>query len=272
VEVSLTTWQAILLGLLQGLTEFLPISSSGHLVIVPHLLGWPEPGLALGAMLHLGTLVAIVIYFWRDLWDIAGAALQSMQRRSLADPQARVAWGLVVGTIPGVIIGLLFEDTFERWFGMPGAAAAFLLATAFLLALSAFVGTRRRPITSLSRVDALWVGLAQSLAIAPGLSRSGATISAGLLLGFRREDAARLSFLLAVPITAGSGLYQVVKLVAQGWAGASVTAVLLGMLAAAIAGYLAIYGLLALVRRHSLLVFAVYCALFGLLILTGVLG
>ena len=268
----MTTWQAIILGILQGVTEFLPISSSGHLVIVPALLGWPDPGLALGAMLHLGSLLAIVIYFWSDLWRLFGAVLQSLRLRSFADPEARLAWGLVVGTIPGVVLGLLLEDTFERWFGMPKAAAAFLLGTALLLTLSAFVGTRRRPITSVSMVDALLIGLAQSLAIAPGLSRSGATISAGLLLGFGREDAARFSFLLAVPITLGSGLYQVVKLVTHGWAGASIPTVLLGMVAAAVAGYLAIYGLLALIRRHNLLVFAGYCALFGLLVLTGVLA
>jgi undecaprenyl-diphosphatase len=272
VEANVTTWQAVFLGILQGLTEFLPVSSSGHLVIVPHLLGWPEPGLALGAVLHLGTLLAIVIYFWGDLWRLFGVALQSLRQRSFADPQARLAWGLVVGTIPGVVIGLLLEDTFERWFGMPTAAAAFLLGTALLLTLSAFVGSRRRPITSLSMLDALLIGLAQSLAIAPGLSRSGATISAGLFLGLRREDAARFSFLLAVPITLGSGLYQAVKLVTYGWAGAPVTMVVLGMVAAAIAGYVAIFSLLALVRRHNLLVFAGYCAVFGLLVLTGVLG
>jgi undecaprenyl-diphosphatase len=267
-----TTWQVIFLGILQGMTEFLPISSSGHLVIVPHLLGWPEPGLALGAMLHLGTLLAIVLYFWSDLWLLLRAALQSLKQRSFADPHARLAWGLVVGTIPGAVTGLLLEDTFERWFGMPRAAAAFLLGTALLLMFSAFAGSRTRPITSLSWVDALLIGLAQSLAIAPGLSRSGATISAGLFLGFRREDAARFSFLLAVPITLGSGLYQLLKLVTHGWAGASVTMVLLGMMSAAIAGYVAIFGLLALIRRHNLLAFAGYCAVFGLLVLTGVLG
>jgi len=257
----MTSWQAILLGILQGITEFLPISSSGHLVIVPHLLGWPEPGLALGALLHLGTLLAIVIYFWNDLWRLFQAGLKSLQRRSLADPDARIAWGLVVGTIPGVVIGLLFEEMFEQWFGMPKAAAAFLLVTAFLLTM-----------TSLSMIDALVIGLAQSLAIAPGLSRSGTTISAGLLLGFRREDAARFSFLLAVPITLGSGAYEIIKLLSHGWGGAPIGTVLLGMAAAAVAGYLAIFGLLALVRRHNLLVFAGYCAIFGLLVLTGILG
>ncbi len=268
----MTSWQAILLGILQGITEFLPISSSGHLVIVPHLLGWPEPGLALGALLHLGTLLAIVIYFWNDLWRLFQAGLKSLQRRSLADPDARIAWGLVVGTIPGVVIGLLFEEMFEQWFGMPKAAAAFLLVTAFLLTLSAYVGSRKRPMTSLSMIDALVIGLAQSLAIAPGLSRSGTTISAGLLLGFRREDAARFSFLLAVPITLGSGAYEIIKLLSHGWGGAPIGTVLLGMAAAAVAGYLAIFGLLALVRRHNLLVFAGYCAIFGLLVLTGILG
>ena len=268
----MTPWHAVLLGILQGITEFLPISSSGHLVIVPYLLGWPDPGLALDAMLHIGTLLAIVTYFWTDLWRLFGAAVQSLRRRSLADPQARVAWAIVIGTIPGAVIGFLLESTFERLFGIPRAAAAFLLVTALILVVSEVVGSRQRPITSISWVDALLIGLAQALAIAPGLSRSGTTIAAGLLMGFRREDAARFSFLLAVPITLGSGLYQVLKSVLAGWAGVSVGTVVLGMLAAAIAGFLAIAGLLAMVRRRPLYIFAVYCAVVGGLVLSGVVA
>jgi len=268
----MTSWQAILLGILQGLAEFLPISSSGHLVIVPYLLGWPDPGLTMVTMLHMGTLLAIVIYFWSDLWKLAAAALSSIKRRSLDDPQARVAWGVVVGSIPGAVVGLLFADLFESLFGLPRAAAAFLLGTALLLLVSELVGSRRRPITSISWVDALLIGLAQMLAIVPGLSRSGSTIAAGMLLGFRREDAARFSFLLGVPIMAGTGLYQLAKLITGAADSPPVVLVVLGMSSAALSGYLAIAGLLALVRRRSLLGFAAYCAVFGLLVLTGVLG
>jgi len=267
-----TPWQAILLGVLQGLAEFLPISSSGHLVIVPHLLGWPDPGLTMDTMLHMGTLLAIVVYFWSDLWELAAAAVSSIRRRSLDDPQARVAWGVVVATIPGVVVGLLFEDLFESLFGLPRAAAAFLLGTALLLVVSELAGSRRRPITSISWIDALLIGLAQMLAIVPGLSRSGSTIATGMLLGFRREDAARFSFLLGVPIIAGTGLYQLAKFITGVADSPPVILVGLGMASAAISGYLAIAGLLAVVRRRSLLGFVAYCAVFGLLVVTGVLG
>ena len=209
----MTPWQAILLGILQGLTEFLPISSSGHLVIVPYLLGWPDPGLLLDAMLHVGTLAAIVVFFWSDLWRLASAAVVSIRRRSLADPMARVAWAIVVGTIPGAVAGVLLEDVFERLFGMPRAAAAFLFVTALLLLISEYAGRASRPLTAISWLDGLAIGLAQMLAIVPGLSRSGSTIAAGLLAGFRREDAARFSFLLGVPIMVGTGLYQVAKMI-----------------------------------------------------------
>jgi undecaprenyl-diphosphatase len=267
-----TVWQAILLGILQGATEFLPVSSSGHLVIVPHLLGWPDPGLTLNSILHLGTLVAVLIYFWSDLWRLAGAALMSLRRRRLDDPDARLAWALVVATIPGAVLGVLLEDLFEQLFAAPPVAAGFLLVTATLLLVAEYFGRRELPITAMSWWHAVGIGLAQALAIIPGLSRSGSTISAGLLLGYRREDATRFSFLLAVPIVLGGGLYQVYKLL---YAGADVLqfqVVGAGFLAAAITGYFAIAGLLLLVRRHSLWPFAVYCATFGVLVLTGVLA
>lgn len=271
----MTPWQAILLGILQGLTEFLPISSSGHLVIVPHLLGWPDPGLLLDAMLHVGTLAAIVVFFWGDIWQLVGSAIMSIRRRSLADPMARVAWGLVVGTIPGALAGVLLEDVFEQLFGMPMAAAAFLLVTALLLIVSEYVsrnaGGSRRPLTALSWLDALVIGGAQMLAIVPGLSRSGSTIAAGLLMGFPRDEAARFSFLLGVPIMIGTGLYQVYKIATGTVLSTPVSVMLLGMVAAAVSGYLAIAGLLALVKRRSLVGFAVYCIVFGTLVLTGVL-
>lgn len=267
----MTPWQALILGVLQGITEFLPISSSGHLVIVPYLLGWPEPGLSVDAMLHLGTLVAIVIFFWTDLWRLAGAALRSLRNRSLADPEARIAWAMVLGTIPGALIGFFFEQTFSRWFGLPRTAAAFLLGTAAILFIAEFAGRRMRPLTTISWGDAFAIGLGQAMAIAPGLSRSGTTIAAGLLVGFRREDAARFSFLLGVPIMVGAGLYQVYKLVTAGGLDASVGTIAIGLIGAVVAGYLAIAGLMALVRRHSLIGFGVYCAAFGLLVLVGVL-
>lgn len=270
----MSVWTAVLLGILQGVTEFLPISSSGHLVIVPYLLGWQNPGLALDTMLHMGTLVAIFVYFWEDLWRLIRAALQSMQRRSLVDPDARLAWMLVIATVPGAVLGFFLEDVFEQLFQLPHTAARFLLVTALLLVLSERIGSRLRSMTSLSWVEALLIGLAQSAAIAPGLSRSGATIAAGQLLGLRREDAARFSFLLAIPITLGAGVLQTVKLV-MGWGeivNVDVALILAGMAAAAVSGYLTISALLAFIKRRSLIPFAVYCVILSVLVLTGVLG
>ena len=268
----MTLWQAILLGLLQGLTEFLPISSSGHLVIIPHLLGWPDPGLFMDAMLHTGTLIAIILYFLEDIVRLIKAALHSIRSKSLADPNARLAWSLVIGTLPAAIIGFLLEDWFESLFGNPKAAAAFLLGTAFILILSEYLGKKQRPITAISWLEALGIGLAQSLAIAPGLSRSGTTIAAGLLMGFRREDAARYSFLLAIPIMAGVTGYNIIKLILGEVAMTSLGTVAVGTLVAAIAGYLAIAGLLFLVRRRSLWPFAIYCVLLGSAVLFGLVG
>lgn len=268
----MSLWQTILLGILQGATEFLPVSSSGHLVIVPHVLGWPDPGLTLDAVLHLGTLVAIIIYFWADLWRLARAAWRSLRRRMLDDPDARLAWGIVVGTIPAAVIGFLLEDFFEQLFGMPRAAAGFLLGTAFLLIVSEYFGKRFLPLTAISWWHALLIGLAQTLAIAPGLSRSGSTIAAGLILGYRREDATRFSFLLSVPIVLGSGMYQLLKVVRGGFGDVQPLVMGAGFFAAAITGYIAIASLLLLVRKHSLWPFAVYCTTLGVLVLTGVLG
>jgi undecaprenyl-diphosphatase len=268
----LTFWQAILLGLLQGFTEFLPVSSSGHLVIIPYLLHWPDPGLFMDAMMHTGTMVAIIFYFLDDIIRLASSAVRSIKLRSLADPDARLAWGLVVATIPGAVIGFLFEDWFGQLFGNPFAVSVFLLVTALLLIFSEYAGKKVRPITSISWFESLVVGIAQSLAIAPGLSRSGITISAGLFLGFRREDAARYSFLLAIPIMLGVTAYSLLKLVLGQAVYSSLWIVIAGTLAAAVSGYLAISGLLALVRRSSLWPFAVYCILLGSGVLLTLVG
>ncbi|MFP4346636.1 MAG: undecaprenyl-diphosphatase UppP [Anaerolineales bacterium] len=264
--------QIVLLGILQGATEFLPISSSGHLVIVPYLLGWTPSSLAVDTVLHLGTLVAILIYFRRELLEIGEAWWQSLRTRSGASPAARLAWLIILGSVPAALIGFLLEDWFESLFARPRAAALFLLGTAALLVLSEYLARRSRRLESMSWREALFIGLAQSLAIAPGLSRSGSTIAAGLILGYQREDATRFSFLLAVPIVLGSGLYQLLQLTGGNDVGVSLGGLALGFLAAALTGYAAIAGLLALVKRRSLWPFALYCAALGLLVLTGALG
>ncbi|RMF31308.1 MAG: undecaprenyl-diphosphate phosphatase [Chloroflexi bacterium] len=257
--------QAILLGFLQGATEFIPVSSSGHLVLVPWLLGWAPPPLAFDTTVHWGTLVAVFAVFWRDLWGLLRAWLISLRRRSLADPQARLAWAILLGSLPAALAGVLLGDFFERLFGQPIAAASFLLITALILTVSERVGRCRRPLWSIGGMDALLIGLAQAAAILPGISRSGATIATGLAREIEREAAARFSFLLSVPVILGAGLVKLLDLAQAGSLAAQAPTLLVGFLVAALTGYLAIRWLLAFLQRRPLYVFALYCAAFGLL-------
>jgi undecaprenyl-diphosphatase len=255
--------QAIFLGILQGATEFIPISSSGHLVLVPWLLGWPEPGLAFDAIIHWGTVLAVLAVLWRDLYRLLLAGLKSVRTRSLADPNARIAWWIVIGTIPAAAIGYLFQDFFETLFGAPAAAAGFLLATGLILSVSERLGRRTREAKEMSWLEALLVGLSQAAAIAPGISRSGATIAAGLLLGVKRAAAARFSFLLMVPAILGAGILSLLDLASEGILASEWLLLVSGFLAAAISGYLCIRFLLNYLRQGRLYVFAIYVWLFG---------
>lgn len=264
--------QAILLGIIQGLTEFIPVSSSAHLVLVPWALGWPAPNLLFDTMLHWGTLTAVVAYFWRDWLAIARGFFRSLAARGpwsrrpggrLASPESRLAWWIIIGTLPAMVLGVLFDDFFESLFGAPVAVAVFLLVTAVILTLSERLGQRTRPMDGMAAADAWTVGLGQALAIAPGISRSGATIAAGLARGLTREDAARYSFLLSTPIIFGAGLKQLLDVAGSGTAGTPWPAVVAGTLAAALSGYLCIRFLLAYLRRGKLYVFAGYCAAAG---------
>ena len=259
----MTLLQAILLGALQGATEFIPVSSSGHLVLLPWLLNWPEPGLAFDAIVHWGTVLAVLAVFWRDLGRLFQAGLKSLRTRSLADPEARIAWWIVIGTIPAAAIGYLFQDFFKALFATPVAAAIFLLITGLILSVSERLGTRTREAEEMSWLDALWVGLAQAAAIAPGISRSGATIAAGLLLGVKRAAAARFSFLLVVPAILGAGILSLLDLAGAGGLAGQWPQLVAGFLTAAISGYLCIRFLLNYLRRGRLYVFAVYVWLFG---------
>lgn len=282
--------EAIVLGIVQGATEFLPISSSGHLVLVPWLLNWPAPGLLFSTMVHWGTLVAVVAYFHDDLLALLQAWLASVRERSLnpgsstdacADPQRRLAWLILIGGVPAGLAGLFFENFFETLFGRPAWAATFLLVTGLFLVFSerwqrrhhslpdgaiapstsgeANPSARIRSAASLSLVGALFIGLAQALAIAPGISRSGATIAAGLLVGLDRRESARFSFLLATPVIFGAGALQLLDLVNSSAASARAPTLILGFIVAGVTGYLAIRFLLNYLQHHALDVFAVYC-------------
>ncbi len=256
--------QAVLLGFLQGATEFIPVSSSGHLVLVPWLLGWDPPPLAFDTTVHWGTLVAIFAVFWRDLDGLLRAWLVSLRRRSLAHPRARLAWAILLGSLPAALAGLLLGDFFERLFGQPLAAALFLLITALILTVSERVGRRRRPLSAIGGMDALLIGLAQAAAILPGISRSGATIATGLAREIEREAAARFSFLLSIPVILGAGLVKLLDLARAGSLVSQAPTLLLGFTVAALTGYLAIRWLLAFLQRRPLYIFALYCTAFSL--------
>ncbi len=273
VEAAL---RALVLGLLQGATEFLPVSSSGHLVLVPWLLRWPEPGLAFDTVTHWGTALAVLAYFWREwlrLLSAAGRDVLALARRGVSWRQPApvsadtllLGW-IVLGTVPAALIGVLFEDFFEALFSRPAAVTLFLLLTAAVLTLSEWLSSRRfraerRGLDTLTWADVLLVGLSQALAIFPGLSRSGTTIAAGLARGLRRQDAARFSFLLATPIVLGAGLAQVVSLAQAGNLAAQLPTLALGLGGAILAGLACVYLLLRFVQGRPLYPFAIYCGL-----------
>jgi undecaprenyl-diphosphatase len=248
------------LGIVQGATEFLPVSSSGHLVLVPWVLGWQPPGVAFDAILHLGTLLAVVGVFWRELRGLLKSLALSIKERSLSGaPERKVAWLLVLATLPAVVVGFLFEDLFATLFARPAWVGALLLFTGSFLAASERWSRRALESNELSWLDAAIIGIAQAAAIAPGISRSGATISAGLWRGLRREASARFSFLLSVPIIAGAGLFEAKALLDAPDAGMSLLVLLGGFLAAAISGFVSIAFLLSYLRTRRLYPFAVYC-------------
>jgi undecaprenyl-diphosphatase len=268
--------QALILGIVQGLTEFIPVSSSAHLVIVPWALGWPDSTLAFDTMLHWGTLLAVVVYFWADWLAIVKGFFHSLTTRGpwnsapggrLHDEDARLAWWIIIGTIPAAVIGFLFEGFFEDLFSNVTAVGFFLLLTALILFVAERYTRGVRFLGSLRLPDTLAIGLAQAAAIAPGISRSGATISAGMARGLNRESAARFSFLLSAPAILGAGTLKLAQLVGSGDAAGQIPVMIVGFLAAAVTGYLCIKYLLAYLRRGSLYVFAAYCAILGAIVL-----
>jgi undecaprenyl-diphosphatase len=287
----MTVWHAIILGVVQGLTEFLPISSSAHLIIVPWLFGWDDPGLAFDAAIHLGTLAAAIIYFWRDIVDMLRAVPYALSRpRLLWEPlpagkdapaarerDARLALLIVVATIPGAIAGVLGESALDDFYHTAGhrdrgivliAIASILLA--LLLLLAERLATLRRGLRQIELPDALVIGVAQAAAIVPGISRSGATITTGLFRGLKRADAARYSFLLGIPIIAGAGLKSVLDVVQAGLTRSEAQAFIAGMLVSGVVGFVAIWGLLRFLQRASTHVFSAYRIVLGVALLIAV--
>lgn len=260
----MSLFQAIIIGIVQGLTEFLPVSSTAHMRIVPALMGWSDPGSAFSAVIQIGTLVAVLAYFWRDLMRIGIAVLSDLQQGKFANsPDGRVGWMIILGTIPIVVLGLLFEDKIDTTLRSLYVICASLIAVAILLAVAEWlIRAGRLEGRSMSQInwrDATVVGVAQAAALVPGTSRSGVTLLGGLVSGLNREAAARYSFLLSVPAVFAAGVYKLVK-ERDALLGSQSQAINLiaGLIAAAIVGYLSIDWLLRFFRKRSTFVFIVY--------------
>jgi undecaprenyl-diphosphatase len=259
-------YQAIVLGIVQGLTEFLPVSSTGHLRIVPAFLGWEDPGSAFTAVTQLGTLAAVLIYFRDDLWRILSTWFRSLRDPSLrGELDARLGWYIGLGTIPIAVFGLIFNNQIED-----GARSLYLIGTTLivlglLLLLAEKVATHSRPLENINRRDAVVIGFAQALALVPGVSRSGSTLTAGMFLGFDRPSAARYSFLLSVPAVVLSGLFELRKIGDEGGAGFVPTAI--ATLLAFLVGYATIAFLLRWLTSHSTAIFVAYRVVLGTLVI-----
>jgi undecaprenyl-diphosphatase len=267
-------FEAVVLGIVQGLTEFLPISSSAHLRIVGAAFGWKDPGAAYTAIIQIGTELAVLVYFARDIARIVWAWLGSLVGRRKGDPDARMGWMIIVGTIPIVILGLIFQNRIETTFRDLRIEAIALVAFSLILFWADQVGVKRGRLSDLTVGDGILFGLAQSLALIPGVSRSGGTISAGLFIGYTREAAARYSFLLAIPAVLGSGLYEAYSALKKGGLhGAEVDwkPTIVSTVIAFVIGLSVIAWLLRYLNRGSFTPFVVYRILLGLLVL-GLVG
>ncbi len=258
----MSTLEAIVLGVVQGLTEFLPISSTGHILFVPALAGWPDPGAAFSAVIQLGTMAAVLVYFRTDLWRMAVAFVKSFVGdhplwRS-DDSDARIGWYIVLGTIPISIVGIVFADQIENSVRSLSLVAVVMILFSFVLMAADLKGAQDRDVKQLTLRDGIIIGLFQVLALIPGVSRSGATISGGLFLGLDRESATRYSFLLSVPAVVLSALFELRKIGDGVGASVGVAPTIIATVLAFISGYLAIAFLLRFVRTHNFAVFVVY--------------
>lgn len=267
----MTILQSIILGIIQGLTEFLPVSSSAHLVLAPYFFGWTFPSdqvMPFDVLVQLGTLLAVIIYFWRDLWTIIKAFLAGLiHKKPFEDPQARMGWYIILATIPAGLAGMVLKKLVDQAFHSVSVTALFLLVTAVILIGAEWVGKKTRPLESLTWKDALWIGIAQIISIFPGVSRSGATIAGGMTRHLDRSSAARFSFLMSIPIMLAAGLLGVLDLNSVENLSGFLPVLAAGFVAAFGVGMLTIHLLLNYLRRRPLTVFAVYCAAAGLVTL-----
>ncbi len=263
----MTIIQSIILGIVQGATEFLPISSSGHVVLVPHLLGWQIPeqdAFIFNIMVQAATLIAVFSYFWQDVFNIIRVTWNALtHNRLFSDPEAQLGLFLILATIPAGLVGITLNSFFEQIFANPIFAAIFLLVTAALLIFAEQAGKRDRKLEDIHWKDALWIGIFQILALLPGISRSGATITGGMVRDFDRPAAARFSFLISIPLMMAAGVKATYEFIAMPNTTAAVPVYLAGCIAAAIVGYFSMKWLMRFLNERSLYWFAGYCLLFA---------
>jgi undecaprenyl-diphosphatase len=259
-------FHSFLLGILQGLTEFLPISSTAHLLIGQELLKIPSSDAMFSflVLVQLGTLLSLIVYFWNDLWSL----LKAFFTKPFSTPQNRLAWYILIATIPALIFGLILKSAVETLFKTPLLEAGIrLLVTAIVLSLAERLSRRTRTIETMTWLDALFIGLAQVLSIFPGASRSGTTISAGMARGLDRPSAARFAFLISIPVMLAAGAFQSLDLLKMHGVGSFLPILAVGFATAAIVGWFAIRWLLGYLSRHSMYFFAIYCTLVGLIVI-----
>lgn len=264
----MTYYQSIILGIIQGASEFLPISSSGHLVLAPYLFGWDLPAkeaFLFDVLAQVATLIAVIVYFWADLLAIMKSFINNLLAgHPFQEEDSRLGWFLLLSTVPAGIAAILFKDTLEAAFSNPKYASIFLLITSLFLVLGEYAGKRIRNLSAMSWIDSLIIGVFQSLALFPGISRSGSTITGGLIRNFNRQSAARYSFLMAVPVMVAAGVMAGYDLARSPILMAKLPVYLSGFVSSAIVGYFAIKWFIGFLSRKSLYVFAIYCAVVGL--------
>ncbi len=266
--------QAIILGFVQGITEFLPISSTAHLKVVPVVLGWGDPGVAFTAIIQLGSIAAVLWYFWQDLMRIVQGSATAIARKDYNNYDLRLALGIILGTLPIIFFGLLIKKFIPDFDNSPirslGAIAVASIVMSLLLGLAEQLGKRQRNFEKLTMNDGLLMGLAQCLALIPGVSRSGSTLTGGLFMGLERETAARFSFLLGIPAITLAGLVELKDVLGEGLSSTAILPLVVGVISAAIFSYIAIAALLRFLKTQSTWVFIWYRLAFGVLILAAI--
>lgn len=260
-------FKAIVLGVIQGLTEFLPISSSAHLAIFPKFFGWNDPGAAFSAVIQIGTELAVVIYFWKDIWSIGSGWVRGVFNKALRDTlEWRMGGFVIIGSLPIVLLGVLFQDTIKHEFRRVALIAVALIVFGLVLGLAERIGRKNRPIEKLTLGHAVLFGLAQATALFPGVSRSGGTISMGLFLGYERRAATRYAFLLAIPAVLGAGIYNLKDIPNQANDYGTVPTIVATVISFGV-GLAVIHWLLEYVSKNSFMPFVVYRIALGVLVL-----